>query len=398
MQLTIGPPLLFALGIRILINFLNPQHSPTVSDHLLQGLWQGVLLYHTLVHLSDLVYVVGAGIIGKLFLDASQVFDTTKFASTLLGVALGVLVTNILSQMLEDGSFTDPDTKKAAVITPPTRDTHDPSPRRTRRVSFDQRHTTTPHRHRDQRDRDRDRDRERERVQEYRSRHNNRNDHHDSNAYDPALRDLTSPTPTLAYSIDTAPSLSLESVPSSIDPHGKMTPPEREVAILRARASLADSERRRFKEERKWALSMGNKPRANQLAWQVKRYSALMESFHREADAKVVEAARASQNGPLKPAVPFPSSVSNTAPLPIPLRSALVNSQSRTPHPLAGPSIVPDRDRDRDRDRDHDRQRTPLVSVTVGTSSRTRKRSGGSGSTMKPTVHVNGRDAVTIKR
>ena len=70
-----------------------------------------------------------------------------------------------------------------------------------------------------------------------------------------------------------------------------MTPREKEVAALRARASLADSERRRFKEERKWALSQGNKARANQLAWQVKRFAALMESYHREADAKVVEGA-----------------------------------------------------------------------------------------------------------
>ena len=70
-----------------------------------------------------------------------------------------------------------------------------------------------------------------------------------------------------------------------------MTPQERAVAVLRARASLADSERRRFKEERKWALSQGNYARASQLAWQVRRFTALMESFHREADAKVVEGA-----------------------------------------------------------------------------------------------------------
>jgi len=390
MQLTIGPPLLFALGIRILINYLSPQHSPSASDYLLQGLWQGVLLYHTLVHLSDLVYVVGAGIVGKLFLDASQEFESTKFASTLLGVALGVLVTNVLSQMLEDVSFTSPEAKKTSTPVSPVKNTHEPSPRRTRRVSFDQRQTTTPpNRHRDQRDRDR----EREREQDYRLRHIHRNDHHDSNSYDPALRDLSSPTPTLAYSVDTAPSISLESVPSTIDPHGKMTPAEREVAILRARASLADSERRRFKEERKWALSTGNKPRANQLAWQVKRYSALMESFHREADAKVVEAAAARAAAPPQPkaTVPFPSS---SRAVPIPLRSALVQTQSRPQHPLAGPSIVPERERERD----HDRQRPPIVSVTVGTAPRARKRSGGSGSTMRPTIHVNGREAVSIKR
>ena len=102
--------------------------------------------------------------------------------------------------------------------------------------------------------------------------------------------DVRSLTPALTHA-STAPSLSLESVPSSIDPDGRLPPHERAIAVLRARASLADSERRRFKEERKWAMSQGNTARASQLAWQVKRYTALMESFHREADAKVVEGA-----------------------------------------------------------------------------------------------------------
>ena len=97
----------------------------------------------------------------------------------------------------------------------------------------------------------------------------------------------SSPAPTQAHSIDTA--LTLESIPSSIDPEGRLTPREKEVAILRARASLADSERRRFKEERKWAMSQGNTARAEQLAWQVRRFTTLMDSFHKEADAKVVE-------------------------------------------------------------------------------------------------------------
>jgi hypothetical protein len=68
-----------------------------------------------------------------------------------------------------------------------------------------------------------------------------------------------------------------------------MTPTERDIAALRARASLADSERRRFKEERKWAVAQGNLALAAQMKWEVKRYSALMKSFHREADAKIAE-------------------------------------------------------------------------------------------------------------
>jgi len=68
-----------------------------------------------------------------------------------------------------------------------------------------------------------------------------------------------------------------------------MDPLEREIAILRARASLADSERRRFKEEKKWALSQGNLTRATQMSWQVKRYTALTQSFTKEADARLLE-------------------------------------------------------------------------------------------------------------
>lgn len=38
-----------------------------------------------------------------------------------------------------------------------------------------------------------------------------------------------------------------------------------------------------------WALSQGNVARASQMGWQVKKYKALMQSFHREADSLIVE-------------------------------------------------------------------------------------------------------------
>lgn len=47
MQLSTAPPLLFAIGVRIFLNFINPQHTPSTADHILLGIWQGVLLYHT---------------------------------------------------------------------------------------------------------------------------------------------------------------------------------------------------------------------------------------------------------------------------------------------------------------------------------------------------------------
>jgi hypothetical protein len=87
--------------------------------------------------------------------------------------------------------------------------------------------------------------------------------------------------------------ITADSITSSdlIHPKSKMTPLQREVANLRAKASLADTERRRFKEEKKWALSQGNAARAEQMGWQVKRYAALVDSFHKEADAKLLEGA-----------------------------------------------------------------------------------------------------------
>ena len=87
--------------------------------------------------------------------------------------------------------------------------------------------------------------------------------------------------------------ITADSITSSdlIHPKSKMTPLQREVANLRAKASLADTERRRFKEEKQWALSQGNAARAEQMGWQVKRYAALVDSFHKEADVKLLEGA-----------------------------------------------------------------------------------------------------------
>jgi hypothetical protein len=68
-----------------------------------------------------------------------------------------------------------------------------------------------------------------------------------------------------------------------------MTPLERDIHVLRTRAALADSERRRLKEERKWAISQGNLARASQMKWEMKRYNSLMETFSREAERKELE-------------------------------------------------------------------------------------------------------------
>ncbi|RPD59841.1 hypothetical protein L227DRAFT_502989 [Lentinus tigrinus ALCF2SS1-6] len=358
MQLTTGLPLLFALGARVFINTLvpDPTHISSTPDFLLNGLFQGVLIHNTLTQLPQAVIIVVVGVAAKLVIDFVRLADVVQTACTVLGVALGVLFTDLLAQFVDGAPGIGLGTESVVGVAPAVI-SHAPPPdppKRIRLVSFG-RDRTRSHRHRErERERDRERDREhdhlRDRVE------------HDRHGRSSEVRPIT---PTLTY-CSTAPSISLDSVPSSIDPDGKLTPKEREVAVLRARASLADSERRRFKEERKWALSQGNTARASQLAWQVKRYTALMESFHREADAKVVEAARGAVASGSQAAGPSGSS----------RRRSHSRQRKSSLTSGAGASAA---------------NGPPIVSVTVGASPRTRKRSGGS-SALKPAIFVQGRE------
>ncbi|KAI0358434.1 hypothetical protein OH77DRAFT_1518466 [Trametes cingulata] len=361
MQLTIGLPLLFALGARVFVNTLlpDPTHTPSAPDFLLNGLFQGALIQNTLTQVPQVVFVVIFGVAAKLVIDFLRLSDVVQTACTVLGVALGVLVTDLLAQFVDPAiaPLAEAERPSVPVSTGLTRDPPEPS-KRIRLVSFGRdrtrshRHNGTAHRDRDEHDRHRDRERDRDRERHGRS------------------TDIRPITPTLTY-CSTAPSISLDSVPSSLDPEGKLTPQEREVAVLRARASLADSERRRFKEERKWALSQGNMARASQLAWQVKRYTALMESFHREADAKVVEAARAAA-APNAPAA-GPSGTSSRRRSQSRQRKSSLSAPNGTANGQSGAG------------------ERPLVSVTVGANPRTRKRSGGT-TTLKPAIFVQGRE------
>ena len=309
MQLTTGLPLLFALGARVFINAIvpDPTHTPSTPDFLLNGLFQGVLIHNTFTQLPQVVLVAVLGVAAKLVLDFVRLGDVVQTSCTVLGAALGLLATDLLAQFVDGAAGLGlageppaplpphPHTQRVPFPSYASREPPPDPPKRIRLVSFGRDRSRT-HRHREK---EREKERERERD-DYERRRGAAGTPHPSAA---GLLDVDDErpgrssevralTPTLTY-CSTAPSISLDSVPSSIDPEGKLTPQEREVAVLRARASLADSERRRFKEERKWALSQGNTARASQLAWQVKRYTALMESFHREADAKVVEGALA---------------------------------------------------------------------------------------------------------
>ena len=243
-QLTTAFSLLLGLGARILYNKFSSFRVPGIEDHVLSGLWQGVALYYVLMGFPFLTLPVGFGIGARLLVNFVITYDAAGCACTLLGVAVGVLFTDILSQLLEDGDPEDAYYEGSVVSDYPRR----------------------------------------RRLVQLRAPSNERM--HDHNRRRRAFFDVD-PSVTTAMTNNTAGTW--DSLSDWIDPNHTMTPLEREVAALRKKASMADSERRRFKEEKQWAQVQGNKARAAQMGWQVKRYSALMQSFHREADLRLLE-------------------------------------------------------------------------------------------------------------
>ena len=273
MYITTAPSLFFGLGARIFINkFVYHHDSSSIPDFVFLGLWQGTAVYYLLMRQVEFAWAASVGILGRLLIDFVQNWDTSRCACTLLGVALGILVTDIASQFLEDESRRPAIFGGTAGIPTPAQHRHRRKPSR-RLVQFSRTNSRVePVRDKGKevaRDGGRDRDRAR------------RDKHKDEKLEDfKRMRDWES------RSIITADSITSSDL---IHPKSKMTPLQREVANLRAKASLADTERRRFKEEKKWALSQGNAARAEQMGWQVKRYAALVDSFHKEADAKLLE-------------------------------------------------------------------------------------------------------------
>lgn len=243
-----APALFLGLGARILLDQFSrlkspqPPPPPSIPDFLVFGAWQGVALYYALIELPSAAIIIAMAIGAKLLIEFMLLPDVIKCAVTLLGVAIGVMFTDVLSQFLEDGGYIAFGGKKRSANGVSS------SYKRQRTVSFSRKDTKDASR----RDRDRDRDRK------------------------------------ISHSDITAPSL--DSTLDWIDRTAR-TPLDREVATLRARASLADTEKRRYKEERIWALASGNQARADQMSWQIKRYRALTHGFHKEADRKLLEGA-----------------------------------------------------------------------------------------------------------
>ncbi|KAF8628904.1 hypothetical protein AX15_003685 [Amanita polypyramis BW_CC] len=234
-----APALLIGLGARIVLDTFIRTDESNLGDVLLVGAWQGVALQYAHKN-TDYVLFVGLGVVTKLFFDFTSQ-DATKLCASVLGSAVGFICTDFITQIFEEP---------------------DNSSNKKRRKS----HTSSgPHR---------------QRIVQFRR--SVQGDGERPLKLKHAVSDITS----------------IDSDSELIPAKESMTPMEREIAALRARASLADSERRRFKEERKWAVSQGNMARASQMKWEVKRYTVLMENFNKQADAKVLEAAQL--NGTLR--------------------------------------------------------------------------------------------------
>jgi hypothetical protein len=262
MPYSLAPPVILALGARTLFARLVLHSEPSFIDALLDGAWQGILVYHAHAQYApELALAAGAAVASKLALDfLVWGAEAQLIVTSVLGAVLGVLALDIAARALE-----------ANELPPPERPRHKPS-----------RHSKDPERERE-RHRDRDRDMDTRSVK-FRRRSSPRTADDDRSR----LRRMDS----LENSIITAPSLSmsLPSISEVTDSTRRTASPlQHEVQELRTRASLADTERRRFREEKKWAESQGNTARAEQMKWNIKRYTALMESFNKEADRKVVE-------------------------------------------------------------------------------------------------------------
>jgi len=231
-EAALGVPIASILAIRFIMSYILQTQNPN-ADGLLKGLIQGILVYHVVLSTNQAIsFALVLGIGGRLIGDFVQRQDTWKLASTLLGIAFGVLLADVVSYLYDDKEWNGFSFLKTT------------STRMTKERSH--RHKSSTHHRRVSEPR---------KVEEM-----------------PAVYDEASSLQSTRLGDDT-----------------ELSDVDKEVARLRAKALHAAGQRRRFREERKWALSQGNVARAFQLRWQVKKYHALANSFTKEADEKLLE-------------------------------------------------------------------------------------------------------------
>ncbi|TDL25894.1 hypothetical protein BD410DRAFT_783873 [Rickenella mellea] len=232
MDMSITAPILYGLGARILYNqFTNASTRGFTSDNLLQGVWQGVLLCYFWTEQTEFSPAVAVGIAARVAIDYFVVGDATKSWTLVLGTFAGVLTSSLLGKLLDEGVFLYDD------------------------------------------------DAEDSYEDEGYSRHGG--GEHGRSRYSPSIRDDVAKWSESRDRRDaTTRLIRVDRQPTSL---------ETEVELLRSRAAAADAKRRRRKDEQKLASFQGDHLRSHQLAWQIERYSALADSYGKEADSKLIE-------------------------------------------------------------------------------------------------------------
>ncbi|KAF9529182.1 hypothetical protein CPB83DRAFT_852808 [Crepidotus variabilis] len=256
MPFAVAPALLFGLGARIFLDKIKSSDGSFLKDFILIGVWQGVALHYAAraSGISGLGIFVAFAISVKVFIEFNLAPDVIRVVTTFIGVALGLVGTEGLSQQFDSPHIASPERKRRKTVAPK------PPPRQQER------------------------------------RHQKIIPFHSSTEGASVVTSGFSEHTLATNSFHLSDITSVNSTSERPSGSSLLTPTEREVHILRTRAALADSERRRLKEERKWAISAGNMARASQLKWEVKRFTALMETFNREADSRSAETSSPSSS------------------------------------------------------------------------------------------------------
>ncbi|KZV88069.1 hypothetical protein EXIGLDRAFT_185744 [Exidia glandulosa HHB12029] len=234
--------LVIGLGVRLLLQKLQSSATyteaafdPWHGERLLSGVWQGALAHYVSSAAPQLSVSVLVGITGRVLFALAQIVfagidaepqSATALAATLLGIAFGVLLAEISDIIY-------------ARVFPPTATT---KPRAVRRVSSPAPPSISS----------------------------------GDSRLRPAAGRIVPRSPE-----DEEPQ---EDVASHTLHHLEL-----EIAELQAEAAAAGAQRRRFEEERKWALEQGNFTWASQLAWQIQRCDALERSYAASSRAKMRE-------------------------------------------------------------------------------------------------------------
>ena len=248
--------LIIGLGGRVLLNSVQPSPftESQTSDTVVLGLWHGALLQYAISEHSQLAPILGVAIIAWDMFDFSQTNDARKLALTVFSAIVCAAALTMVSQALGAEEVVEKTVEREIIRAPrsPT---------------------------------EKEKDRGRSNKDRHKSSKKTRDTREPSipRRIPHAVRSVQSDGRETHRTDDTIGTLEY------IGHTGLEVDFELRLSNLRKRAAVAEANRRRCKEERKWALDQGNSARAEQLAWQIKRYAAIAESYNKEADRALIE-------------------------------------------------------------------------------------------------------------